>query len=78
MRTFIEPSSPPRKTYGLLVRLANSTTAMLCLILVVTSGAAALAVSELPPTPVERPTLEACQACVLDLWFTPSESSVDL
>jgi len=77
MRTFIEPSSPPRNAYGLLVQLANSTVAMLCLILVVTSGGAALAMSELMPTPVERPTLEACQACVVDLWFTPSESSVD-
>ncbi len=77
MRILTEPSSPPRNAYDLLVRLANSTTAMLCLILVVTSGAAALAVSEFPLTPVERPTLEACQACVLDLWFTPAESSVD-
>jgi membrane protein YdbS with pleckstrin-like domain len=78
MRTFTEPSSPLQNACDLLARLANSTTVMLCLILVATSGAAALAVSELPPIPVEKPTLVACQACVMDLWFTPTEMSVDL
>jgi hypothetical protein len=77
MWTFFEPSCSSENTSARRDGFTNSTIVASCLTLLMTSGVAALEMSDSALYPAERTTFGACPACVMDLWFTPSDTWVD-